>query len=161
MEVGRFEFELCHFDIGDFDAGLIAVGVERCLDGKASVGGRICNQVDDNIMTNQRLAPPVLRDMAEEAMLDLVPFASPRRKMSDVQFQADVVGQILQCNFPQSTSRTVAPAAIGGDHQLVSGVMKEHKFIRADVFSSKDEAEKFAVAKAELIIDQSGEGIFS
>lgn len=43
----------------------------------------------------------------------------------------------------------------------VGGVMKEHKFIRADLFSSKDEAEKFVMAKAELIIDQSGEAIFS
>jgi hypothetical protein len=43
----------------------------------------------------------------------------------------------------------------------IDGVMKEHKFIRADLFSSKDEAEQFAVSKAQLIIDQSGEGIFS
>lgn len=43
----------------------------------------------------------------------------------------------------------------------VGGAMKEHKFIRADLFSSKDEAAQFAVVKAQLIIDQSGESIFS
>jgi hypothetical protein len=43
----------------------------------------------------------------------------------------------------------------------IGGAMKEHKFIRADLFSSKDEAEQFAVTKAQLIIDQSGESIFS
>lgn len=65
-------------------------------------------------------------------------------------------------------SIVATPMKEGGQWRLagtiskeVSGVMKEHKFIRADVFSSKDEAEKFAMAKAELIIDQSGEGIFS
>lgn len=42
----------------------------------------------------------------------------------------------------------------------IGGAMKEHKFIRADLFSSKDEAVQFAVSKAQLIIDQSGEGIF-
>jgi hypothetical protein len=42
----------------------------------------------------------------------------------------------------------------------IGGAMKEHKFIRADLFSSKDEAEQFAVSKAQLIIDQSGDAIF-
>ena len=43
----------------------------------------------------------------------------------------------------------------------IDGMTKQHKFIRADLFSSKDEAVEFAFRKAELIIDQSGEGIFS
>jgi len=43
----------------------------------------------------------------------------------------------------------------------IGGAMKEQKFIRADLFSSKDEAEQFAVTKAQLIIDQSGDSIFS
>jgi hypothetical protein len=42
----------------------------------------------------------------------------------------------------------------------IGGVRREHRFVRADLFSSKDEAEQFAFMKAELIIDQSGEGIF-
>ena len=43
----------------------------------------------------------------------------------------------------------------------IGGVTKEHRFVRADLFSSKDEAEQFAFVKAQLIIDQSGEGMFS
>jgi hypothetical protein len=43
----------------------------------------------------------------------------------------------------------------------LGGAMKEHKFIRADLFSSKDEAEQFTLSKAQLIIDQSGDSIFS
>jgi hypothetical protein len=43
----------------------------------------------------------------------------------------------------------------------IGGVMKEHKFIRADLFSSKDDAVQFALSKAQLIIDQSGDSIFS
>ena len=42
----------------------------------------------------------------------------------------------------------------------IGGVSKEHRFVRADLFSSKEEAEQFAFVKAQLIIDQSGEGIF-
>ena len=43
----------------------------------------------------------------------------------------------------------------------IGGVAKEHRFVRADLFSSKEEAEQFAFVKAQLIIDQSGEGMFS
>jgi hypothetical protein len=42
----------------------------------------------------------------------------------------------------------------------IDGVIKEHRFVRADLFTSKDDAIQFAFVKGELIIDQSGEGIF-
>lgn len=63
---------------------------------------------------------------------------------------------------------TPIPMKEGGQWRLagmiskeIGGARKEHKFIRADLFSSKDEAEQFAVTKAQLIIDQSGDAIFS
>jgi hypothetical protein len=42
----------------------------------------------------------------------------------------------------------------------VGGVMKEHKFIRADRHASYDDAVEFSLAKARQIIDQSGERMF-
>jgi hypothetical protein len=63
---------------------------------------------------------------------------------------------------------TAAPIKESGQWRLagviskeISGVVKEHRFVRADVFTSKDEAVQFAFVKGELIIDQSGEAIFS
>ncbi len=60
-----------------------------------------------------------------------------------------------------------APIKEGGQYRLagvitkeIDGVMREHRFVRADVFSSIDEAEEFALRKAELIVDQSGDKIF-
>ncbi len=60
-----------------------------------------------------------------------------------------------------------APIKEGGQFRLagvitkeIDGAMREHRFVRADVFSSKDEAEEFALRKAELIVDQSGDKIF-
>jgi hypothetical protein len=41
------------------------------------------------------------------------------------------------------------------------GVVKEHKFVRADVFSSRDEAVDFTFRKGELIISQLGKTMFS
>jgi hypothetical protein len=62
---------------------------------------------------------------------------------------------------------TAAPIKEAGQFRLagiitkeINGALKEHRFVRADVFTSKDEAVQFAFMKGELIIDQSGEGIF-
>ncbi len=43
----------------------------------------------------------------------------------------------------------------------VGGVMKEHKFVRADRHASYDDAVEFSLSKARQIVDQSGERMFS
>jgi len=39
----------------------------------------------------------------------------------------------------------------------VDGVVKEHKFIRADRFASLDEAADFSIAKGRQIVDEQGD----
>jgi hypothetical protein len=60
-----------------------------------------------------------------------------------------------------------APVAEGGQFQLagritktVDGVEKEHTFMRADRFTSREDAESFGLVKARQIVDQSGDRIF-
>jgi hypothetical protein len=60
-----------------------------------------------------------------------------------------------------------APVAEGGQYQLagrilktIDGVEKEHAFMRADRFTSFEDAENFVFVKARQIIDQSGDRIF-
>ena len=43
----------------------------------------------------------------------------------------------------------------------VGGVVKEHKFIRADRHASYEDAVEFSLAKARQIVDQSGERMFN
>jgi hypothetical protein len=43
----------------------------------------------------------------------------------------------------------------------VGGVIKEHKFVRADRHASYDDAVEFSLSKARQIVDQSGERMFS
>ena len=54
--------------------------------------------------------------------------------------------------------------AIGHEAQIIrkeiAGVPKEHSFIRADTFGSKDEAAAMAVEKGKLIIDERGDRMF-
>ncbi|MGN6464103.1 MAG: HlyU family transcriptional regulator [Rhizobiaceae bacterium] len=42
----------------------------------------------------------------------------------------------------------------------VGGVVKEHRFIRADRFASLDDAMEFAVRKGRQLVDEQGERIF-
>lgn len=42
----------------------------------------------------------------------------------------------------------------------IDGVVKEHRFIRADRFASRDDAVEVTLRKARQIIDQQGERIF-
>lgn len=56
------------------------------------------------------------------------------------------------------------PYKDGGQWQLAGRISKdgkEHKFVRADKFTSKEEAADIAISKGQLIIDQSGDRIFS
>ena len=58
---------------------------------------------------------------------------------------------------------SAAPFKGPGGWQLAGSVSKDgktHKFIRADQFTSKDEAEQFAISKGQLIVDQLGEAMF-
>ena len=55
------------------------------------------------------------------------------------------------------------PYKEGGQWQLAGQISKDgrqHKFVRADKFTSKDEAADIAISKGQLIVDQSGERIF-
>ena len=71
-------------------------------------------------MADQRLAAPVLGDVGEEAMLDLVPFAGAGRKVATVTASPVSLAKRLQFAFPQPDPRTVAAAAIGGDQQALA-----------------------------------------
>lgn len=61
-----------------------------------------------------------------------------------------------------------APFIEDGQHQTcgiisktIDGQLKEHRFIRADRFASRDDAIEVTLRKARQVIDEQGEKIFS
>ncbi|HEV7275177.1 MAG TPA: HlyU family transcriptional regulator [Devosiaceae bacterium] len=55
----------------------------------------------------------------------------------------------------------------GNEYQLagsiekeIEGEVKRHDFVRADRFSSRDDAASFTLAKGRQIVDEQGEGLF-
>ena len=70
-------------------------------------------------------------------------------------------GKILEHNGYHITAK---PFKATGGWQLAGEITKGgklHKFVRADQFTSKDEAEEFAIVKGKLIVDQLGESMFN
>jgi hypothetical protein len=80
-----------HFGLGDLDVFLIDGGVENRLDLQPGRGH--CGQVDDRGMVLERPAAPVLRNVAEQAMLDLCCIS---------RCPADHVGRSRNISMPSS-----------------------------------------------------------
>ena len=79
MKLVGGEVEGTEDGIGDLDAGGVALGVEACVDGEASGGAGVRDQVEDHLVGLEGAAAPVVGDVAEHAVLDLVPFAGAGR----------------------------------------------------------------------------------
>src|SRR5262250_57878 len=118
MECVAGDVERGHLGVADLDAFLVGALVEQAFDLEARLGGRGADQLDDRNAIGERAAAPVLRDVAEQTMLDPVPLRCARRIVVDMELEAGGVGELLQLDLPQPHTRTVRPAAVGRDRQL-------------------------------------------
>src|SRR6266568_2442411 len=95
VEVVTGEVDGLHVGIGHLDAGRISVLIEFATNLQTGLRCRCCDELDDDLMADERFAAPVAGDEREEAMLDLVPFAGARRQMTHGDGYAEFVGQLL------------------------------------------------------------------
>jgi hypothetical protein len=115
MELLSPKLEFGHLLIGHFESRLVDVGVNFAFDSQSRLRGGGRDQVDDDLMTDQRFAAPVLADEREQTVFYLVPFAGPRREVADRDLQAGFVSQLLQFPFPEPYPRTITATRIGGN----------------------------------------------
>lgn len=78
--------------------------------------------------------------------------------------EAKPVGEAIEHN---GFTIRATPFSEAGQYQTcgviskeVDGVAREHKFIRADRFTSADDAAAHAIRKGRQLIDEQGEGLF-
>ena len=69
MKVVALDVDGRHFVIADLNAFLIEVTIEIAGDRKPVFGRGGADQLDDDLVADQRLAAPVLRDVGKETML--------------------------------------------------------------------------------------------
>lgn len=112
MEVAAFNVDGVHLLVADFDAPRVAVAVEVAGHGEARIGFRCANKLQDDNMTDEGFAAPVLRYEGEQPVLYFVPLARARRQMSDRDFEAGFIGQFLKLDLPQTDPGRRTPGPI-------------------------------------------------
>ena len=100
MKLAAFQLEALHLLVTDLAPGGIFASIEPTGDFQALGGGRSGDQIDDRLIVAQRFPAPVRGDEGKESMLDLVPFAGPRREVTDRDAQIRFIGKLLQLPFP-------------------------------------------------------------
>jgi hypothetical protein len=107
MEIIAFDVEQFHLGAADFDTLFAGPRVERTQSGLCRRGA---NELDDGETIRQRAATPVLCDVAEHAVLDLIPLGCAGRIVVDMEHKPCLVGKLLQLNLPEPHARTVRAA---------------------------------------------------
>jgi hypothetical protein len=86
--------------IGNTSTGGVLIAIQLTSDKESRLGGRGSNEIYDHFMAQQRLASPVLCNGREQAVLDLVPFAGSRWKVTHRDFEPRFVRKLLQLDLP-------------------------------------------------------------
>src|SRR5450755_2747804 len=107
MELIAGDVEAFRWGFADLDALLVAARVECALDLQTGLGSRRADQFDDGKAICKWQAAPVLRDVAEQPVLNLVPFRCAGRIVVDADREPGLVGQLLQFELPNAPTRTV------------------------------------------------------
>ena len=90
------EVDKGHFLIGDFLAFRVDGSVDFGVYPESFRSGGVGDERDDYGEAFERLTAPVLGDVAEHFMFDLVPFTGARRQMTDIDLQPGLSGEALQ-----------------------------------------------------------------
>src|ERR1700693_4524645 len=85
MPRAALDVQRSHLGIGDFDPLGIAFLIQFAVHRQAGFGRRGGDQVDHRDAADERLSAPVLRDVAEHAVLDLVPLRGSRWIVTDLE----------------------------------------------------------------------------
>ena len=112
------ELDRGQFSIADFDPFGIRPLIQRRLDFQPALGLGRPNELNDHLVTHEWPPAPVLRDVTEHSMFDLVPLARPRGEVTHADLKSQFIRQALQLHLPQSHSAAIATPAIRGDQQL-------------------------------------------
>src|SRR6185437_210407 len=100
VEIVTRDVDRLHLSFSDLEAFGVEVSIDLAAYFETCFGARRADELNDDLMTDQRLAPPVHGDEGEQAMLDLVPFAGARRQVGHGYFQVGLIGEALQFALP-------------------------------------------------------------
>jgi len=117
VKVVWLESECCQFRVGDLYASRIRSTIKFGSDLQACPCRCVGDQIEDDFVTDQWSTSPILGNVREHPVLDLVPLAGAWREVGYMNWQAQADRQGLQRYLPQAAPAAVASSAIGCDHQ--------------------------------------------
>jgi hypothetical protein len=92
--------------------GRIDTFVQATVDLQSCLGCGGSNQLHDDLVRHQRLAPPILCDEGKESMLYLVPFAGAWWQVAHSDGESELVSQRLELDLPQPKPVPVAATRV-------------------------------------------------
>ena len=117
VERFRNKVDLSHLRVGNPSAFRIGPFIEPTRNPQPRLGRGGRDQLNNDLMRHQGLAPPVLRDKGKEPMLDLVLLTGSRRQMADFYGHLQLVGECLQLHFPEPQPIAIAASTVGNDQE--------------------------------------------
>ncbi len=117
IELIGFEIDSGHLFCCRFNRLWVFFCIQNTMNFQSSISLGSRNEINNSGMSQKRLTTPILGDERKESMFNLIPSASPRRKMTDGNRHPNLISQLLQFPFPEASTRTIATTAISGNHQ--------------------------------------------
>src|SRR3954469_23139743 len=117
MKLVPLEGQFSKLFVRHLEPGFVGILVQLGPNVEPCFGGRAADQIDHDLAADQGTAAPVVGDVAEHPMFDLVPLAGSGWKVTDLDLQAEVIGELLHLAFPQPDPISVAAATIGRNQQ--------------------------------------------
>ena len=127
----------------------VLAAIESCFHAESGLRCRRANQGNDGFPADERTTTPVLCDVGEEPVLDLIPLARSWWKVTDVYFQPAAIGESLELHTPQSGAGGVAAATIGGDEQLGGVGVRLRAHLAPPAFERRDRELRGVVVDAD------------
>ena len=99
-----FEVEFLHLGVGDFDSSLVFAREQVSADGETCgcFGG--ADEVEHLVNVGEGLTGPVRADLAEQAMLNGIPFGCAGRVVTDRDCDAERSAKRVSNRLPPSTA---------------------------------------------------------
>ena len=104
MKLVGFEVNALHLFIAYCTPGWVFAPIQSTGDFESLRRGCPSDEIDDCFVIPQRFAAPIRRDKGKQPVLDLVPFAGARRKVTYRNAQCGMIGEFLQLQLPQPQS---------------------------------------------------------
>ncbi len=115
VKVGMRDEQRVHLGVGHLDTDGVFPSIELGLDGEPCGRAHAPNERHHGFSVDQRTPAPVLGDVTEEPVLNLVPLGRAGREMRDADGEAGAVRESLQLHLPAAGARAVAAAGVGRD----------------------------------------------